>query len=103
MELLALVAGTFLLIWVYREGKTCQKFGKVIGYFTVLIAVGLMICTTYHSTWGKREYKLEMKKRPMIHQGQRPRINRGPGGIKVNIDDRKAPPPGDKKTPGDQP
>lgn len=64
LELLALVAGTFLVIWVSQEGvKCCKKFGRFVGYLVMVVAVLSMICTVYHGFKPKKKYSLERSHR----------------------------------------
>ena len=69
LELLALVAGTFLVVWVSREGVTCKKLGKFVGYVTILASLVLMGLSVYHSTWGKKKYKMDIRPTSSMQPG----------------------------------
>ncbi|MCP5468544.1 MAG: hypothetical protein H7A32_04670 [Deltaproteobacteria bacterium] len=49
VELLALVAGTALLIFAGRENVCCKAFAKIVGYFTIVAAILAMLCTFYYT------------------------------------------------------
>lgn len=49
-ELVALVAGTFLLVWAGRKEDVCCKgFAKVVAYFTIVAAIFALLCTSYYT------------------------------------------------------
>lgn len=45
LELIALVAGTFLLLWIKKNAVDC-KFSKIIGAVVVVVALLSLVCTT---------------------------------------------------------
>lgn len=48
LELIALVAGTIVLVRVSKEEVCCKKFTKIVGIFVIVASLLLMICTVYH-------------------------------------------------------
>lgn len=58
-ELLALVAGTFLLTWVAKQEVCCKTFGKVVAYFAIVASILGMLCTGYYTLryWEDGHFK----------------------------------------------
>lgn len=58
-ELIALVAGTFLLAWVTKQEVCCKTFGKVVAYFTIVASILGMLCTGYYTLryWKEGDFK----------------------------------------------
>lgn len=78
LELLVILAATFLLIWIHQEGVVrCKRFGQVIGYIVLLISILMMGCTLYNAIWGKKRFSVDMQHRPQMQFG--PGQQRGPG------------------------
>jgi hypothetical protein len=48
-ELIALVAGTALLLWVKRMEGCGRLFGMIVGYFVIIISLLGMLCTVYYT------------------------------------------------------
>ena len=65
VELIAICAGTFLVIYSSREGATCQRLGRMIGFITMTLGAILFAATVYfqlfesdtHSRRGTRHHK----------------------------------------------
>jgi hypothetical protein len=72
-ELLALVAGTLLLLYADKTEVNCKKFAKIVGYFTVVVSILNMLCTTYYTFKYSREGLFEssstMMRMPGMPQG----------------------------------
>lgn len=49
LELIALVGGAFLVMKGCQSPECHRRFGKIIGWFTVVVALLLMLCTAWHS------------------------------------------------------
>jgi len=49
LGLIAMVAGTYLLIKAREEGTACKAFAKVIGWFVIITAFLGLVCSTYYS------------------------------------------------------
>lgn len=49
LELIALVLGTALCVWVSGKEVCCKGFAKIVGNAVVLLALISMVCTTYYS------------------------------------------------------
>lgn len=49
VELLALVAGTFLLIWSAKENIIYKGFAKTIAYFVIVVSILAILCTSYYA------------------------------------------------------
>lgn len=49
VELIALVAGVFLLIWAGKEGLKHSAFAKAVAYFTIAASILAIICTSYYT------------------------------------------------------
>ncbi|MCB1215530.1 MAG: hypothetical protein KDK66_08655 [Deltaproteobacteria bacterium] len=73
VELLALVAGTALLVWSGKEGLAYKGFAKVVAYFTIILSFLALLCTAYHSV----RYWEDGYFRTPYHQGRM-----GPRGMK---------------------
>lgn len=52
LTLIALVAGTILLVRVSKEEVCCKKFTKIVGIFVIVASLLLLICTVYHRVLG---------------------------------------------------
>lgn len=59
VELLALVAGTFLLVRISGQEVCCKTFGKVVAYFTIVASILAMLCTFYYTAryWEDGHFK----------------------------------------------
>lgn len=91
LGLLALVAGTILLMLSGREGMAARGFGKAVAYLTIIAAILTLLCTTYYGVryWvdGYLEHphgmamKGGMMKCPMMERGMKcPMMEGGMGG-----------------------
>lgn len=79
LGLIALVAGTYLLMRIDKEDVCCKVFAKIVGYVVVILSILGMICSTYYSAmyWKAGHYcpsmmhggKYGMHK--MLHRGER--------------------------------
>lgn len=49
LELIALVGGALLVMKGCQASDCHRRFGKIIGWFTVVVALLLMLCTAWHS------------------------------------------------------
>ena len=49
LELIALVGGAFLVMKGCQAPDCHRRFGKIVGWFTVVAALLLMLCTAWHS------------------------------------------------------
>jgi hypothetical protein len=49
LELIALVGGAFLVMKSCQAPDCHRRFGKIVGWFTVVFALLLMLCTTWSS------------------------------------------------------
>lgn len=49
LELLALVAGTYLLITACKDGVPCKAFVKFISYFVIVASILVMLCTSFYT------------------------------------------------------
>jgi hypothetical protein len=49
LELIALVGGAFLVMKGCQAPDCHRRFGKIVGWFAVVVALLLMLCTAWHS------------------------------------------------------
>ena len=49
LALIALVLAQFLLVWIQKQELCCKIMPKVIGYFTIVASILLMVCLVYIS------------------------------------------------------
>lgn len=54
-ELLALIAGTALLLWVAKSDVPHKAFAKVVAYFTIVASVLAMFCTLYYGLYYRQQ------------------------------------------------
>lgn len=71
LELIALVAGTWLLIWSAGQ-SVHQQCAKMIAYAVMVLSVLSMLCTSYYSYkyWKAGEFKPRGKHKMMMMQDQ---------------------------------
>lgn len=82
LALLALAAGTWLLLSAAKEGVCCNRFAKVIGIIIVAISLFLILCTGYHKFiyWKSGEMGCSMTKgggMGMMHRKMMDMMNPG--------------------------
>jgi len=90
-SLIALAAGTALLLWASQSEACCKGFGKVVGYFVVVASILSLLCVSYNSLkrWDdgdldNRRHQRIRKKFPNKNFNQRPNhmnnmMNQNPG------------------------
>lgn len=64
LALLALAAGTMLMLFAAKQEVCCKGFGKVIGIIIVVISLLLILCNGYHkfAYWKAGEMGCPMMK-----------------------------------------
>lgn len=69
LQLLALVAGVYLLSRACSPDFACQKLGKIVGGFVVIVSILSMLCVGYLSY---RRYSMEKQMMRMPKMWQHP-------------------------------
>ncbi len=78
VELIALAAGTLLLLYAGKEQVCCKIFAKIVAYFVIIAAFLALLCTSYYTMryWEDGHFS---KPCPMMHMKERGMMRGMPG------------------------
>lgn len=90
LGLIAMVAGTYLIARISSEGACCKGFAKVVGWFVVVTAFLVLICSTYcaFNYWsgGKFDRGMMGRGKHMMHHGKCMHMMKGCPNMKEMVE-----------------